>query len=376
LKYPLILATDVYGGRGGIALYNKHLINALCHNKKIKKITVIPRKIFYKIEKIPQKVSFKENTTNSNFNYLFCLFKFFFKKNKYDIIFCCHIHLLPFAWLLSIKYKCPLVLTIYGEEAWKPTKYKFANLLCRKINFLITIRHYTAKKFVKWSKFRINKNNFFYLPNCVDDNKYGLKLKNKKLIKKYNLEKKNIIISCGRLDMEDKYKGVDEIIEILKDLSKKVKNLIYIVIGDGDDKNRLEEKAKFLKVDHSIIFTGRLSEKEKIDYFQLGKLLAMPGSRKGFDRYPYRFVFLEGLASGMQVICSNLKYQPERDDPNVKMLIQVNSFDGFDIINKIVKAIKKKKYIHPLLKNFYFSSFTNKFEKICNIIDNKAQILK
>jgi glycosyltransferase involved in cell wall biosynthesis len=154
LKYPLILSTDVYGGRGGIALYNKHLVNALCQNKDIKKVTVVPRKIFYNIDKIPKKVSFKKNASNSKLKYLLFFLRYFFKKNKFDIIFCCHIHLLPFAWLISLKCKCPLVLIIYGEEAWKPTKYKFANFLCRKINFLITIRHYTAKKFVKWSKFR------------------------------------------------------------------------------------------------------------------------------------------------------------------------------------------------------------------------------
>jgi phosphatidylinositol alpha-1,6-mannosyltransferase len=374
LEYPLIIATDVYGGRGGIATYNKHLINALCQNKDIKSVTVIPRKIFYKVEKIPKKVIFKKIASNSKLNYLFFFFKFFFKKNNYDIIFCCHIHLLPFAWLLSVKYNCPLVLNIYGEEAWKPTKYKLANFLCTKINFLITIRHYTAKKFVKWSRFKINKNNYFYLPNCVEDNKYGLKLKNTQLVKKYNLKKKKIIISCGRLDIEDKHKGVDEIMEILEDLSKKIKNLIYIVIGDGDDKSRLEEKAKFLKVDHLIIFTGHLSEKEKIDYYRLGSLLAMPGSRKNFDRYPYRFVFLEGLASGMQVVCSNLKDQSEINDPNVKMLIQVNPFDRSEMLNKITKAIKKKKYIHSLLKNFYFSSFENKFKNIFNIIKHKKII--
>ena len=172
--------------------------------------------------------------------------------------------------------------------------------------------------------------------------------------------------------MEDKYKGVDEIIEILGDLSKKVKDLIYIVIGDGDDRVRLEEKAKFLKVDHLIIFAGRLSEKEKIDHYRLGNLLAMPGSRKSFDRYPYRFVFLEGLASGMQVVCSNLEDKFELRDANVKMLIQVNPFDRHEMINKIVKAIKKKKYIHPLLKKFYFSSFKNKFEEIYSTIQHNA----
>ena len=100
--------------------------------------------------------------------------------------------------------------------------------------------------------------------------------------------------------------------------------------------------------------------------------MAMPGSRKNFDRYPYRFVFLEGLASGMKVVCSNLKDRSEMNDPNVKMLIQVNPFKRTEMINKIFKAIKEKKYTHPLIKNFYFSSFKNKFDKIFSIIQENA----
>jgi glycosyltransferase involved in cell wall biosynthesis len=182
LKYPLVLSTDVYGGRGGIAQYNRHLIKALCEISEIKEITVIPRKIFYNLEKIPPKVIFKKEFSNSKLKYVIYFFRLIFKKKTHDIIFCNHIHLLPFAWLLKLKYKCKIVLIIYGEEAWNPTKYKLVNFLSKKINYLISIRHYTAKKFVKWSKFKIKKNNFFYLPNCIDHNDYGINLKNKKLV--------------------------------------------------------------------------------------------------------------------------------------------------------------------------------------------------
>lgn len=370
MKHPLVFSTDIYGGRGGIALYNRYLVKALCEINKVKKVTVIPRKIFYDIKKFPSKVIFKKETSNSKLHYIFFFFKLFFKKKKHDLIICGHVHLLPFAWLLKLKYKCQLVLIIYGEEAWNPTKYKFANILCKKINFLITIRHFTAEKFAKWSKFKIQKNNYFYLPNCIEQYKYGLKLRNTTLLKKY--KKKKIIVSCGRLDIEDRFKGVDEILEILEDLSKKIKNLIYIVIGDGNDLKRLKEKANLLNVENLVTFTGYLSEKEKIDYLKLGNLMAMPGSRISFDRYPFRFVFLEALASGMRVICPNFQNKSEINDQNAKMLIQVNPLNKKEMVDKIVKVIQKKKYIHPMLKNFYFRNFKIKIAKILNVIEHNA----
>ena len=151
--------------------------------------------------------------------------------------------------------------TIFGEEACNQTKHKIANLLSREIIYLITIRHYTAKKFLNWSKTKIN--NFYYIPNCVDYKISKNNISNLKLIKKFKLKDKKIIISCGRMDIEDKNKGMDEIIEILNDLSKKINNVFYIIIGDGDDKRRLELKAKKLKESSYIILRKYFRKKKK-----------------------------------------------------------------------------------------------------------------
>ena len=185
---PLILLTDGYGGRGGIAQYNRHLITALSEIKKIKQINVLQRKVIYKLEKIPKKVKLIKNISNSKIKFFLKIINYLFFKKNYDVVFCCHIHLLPFAWVLSKKNRCPLILNIYGEEAWNPTRHKISNFLCSKIDYLCTIRHYTAKKFISWSKTSVKK--YFYIPNCVDEKKFKYKPKNIKLIKKYNLQKK------------------------------------------------------------------------------------------------------------------------------------------------------------------------------------------
>ena len=357
---PLVFLTDCYGGRGGIAQYNRNLLESLSLMKEIKEITIFQRKVVYKKEKIPKKIKLLKNIGNSKFKFLIKSINYLFFGKKHNIIFCCHIHLLPFAWVLSIRNRCPLVLTIYGEEAWGPTKHKISNFLCKRINHLITIRHYTAKKFLNWNKLKNFK--YFYLPNCIDLLKYNNVYKNKKLLSKYQLTNKKIIISCARLDKEDKNKGVDEIIEILEELSKKVKNIVYIIIGDGNDKKRLEVKAKSLNVDHMIKFLGNIDEKKKIEFYKLGHVMAMPGSRKTFDRYPYRFVNLEGLASGMHVLCSNLKYKSDLSDKNIKMLDQVNPNNPKEIIKKLLTLLKKKNKIDSNLKNLSFETFQSKVE--------------
>lgn len=367
MKNVSLFLTDCYGGRGGIAQYNRNLINSLISIKDLNEITIFQRKIVYKSEKIPKKINLISNISNSKVNYILkTIFHSIFGK-KYDIIICCHIHLLPFAWLLSLKNNCPLVLIIYGEEAWKPTKHKISNFFCRKIDHLCSIRHYTAKKFFEWAN--ITNKKYTYLPNCIEPKQYVGKSKNKKIIEKYKLKNKKIIISCARLDQEDKYKGIDETIQALGDISKKIPNIFYIVIGDGNDKKRLEQKAKKLKVDHLILFLGKVKEKTKIDIYKIGHVMSMPGSRKTFDRYPFRFVNLEGLASGMHVLCSELKYKSDLKDENIKMLTQVNPKNQKKIVSKIIYLLNKKKKISPYLKNLYFKYFKKK------VLDLYSEIL-
>ena len=119
----------------------------------------------------------------------------------------------------------------------------------------------------------------------------------------------------------------------------------------------MEQKAKKLKVDHLILFLGKVEEKTKIDIYKIGHVMSMPGSRKTFDRYPFRFVNLEGLSSGMHVLCSELKYKSDLEDKNIKMLTQVNPKQQKKIVSKIIYLLNKKKKISPYLKKFTLQMF-------------------
>jgi len=45
----------------------------------------------------------------------------------------------------------------------------------------------------------------------------------------------------GRLD--ERNKGFDEVLEVLPELRKRIQNLVYLIMGDGKDEERLAEKA-------------------------------------------------------------------------------------------------------------------------------------
>lgn len=367
----IILCTDAYGGRGGIALYNRNFIRAVSSHQQIDKVNVFPRKIYYSMEKVPENVVNNIFASKNKFTYIISIFLHCFKRQNVKVIFCTHIHLLPAAIFLAFRYRCEVRLLVYGRDAWQETRSKISNFFARRLKTFISMRHFTARKLIDWAQLD-REISYYHLPNCIDLNAFSIKEPDISLIKKYKLENKKVIITAGRLDKgDDLRKGFDEVIEALPLIKEKVNNIAYLIIGDGEDTKRLEKKVSDLKLNDVVIFTGYIKEKDKADYFRLGDIFAMPGSNPNFDRYPFRFVFLEALACGLKVIGSELTDQWEIDDPDSKLIIQVNPKDKSDIANAITKELNSNiKTIDPRLKNFSYESYRN---HIHFIIDNLGQ---
>lgn len=358
----IVLCSDAYGGRGGIALYNRNFIKAISSYPNMSKVLVLPRKIYYKSEEMPSNVQNEIRSSKGKISFIFSVLNLCLRKKNIDVIFCTHINLFPLAKLLSYFHKCEVHLLIYGRDAWTKTTYRLTNFLVTKVNSFISMRHYTARKFMCWAN--LSEKEYYHLPNCIDLEKFSIN-SDKSLKKRYNLEGKKVILSAGRLDEDDPRKGFDEIIEVLGDIKKKINNVKYVIIGDGLDKERLIKKAKKYNVIEDIVFTGYVSEVEKLDYFNLGDVFAMPGSNKGFDNYPFRFVFLEALACGLKVIGSKLTDEWEINDPDSSIIIQVDPHNKEEIIESIVECLKlDEKHINERLSNFDYKKFEKKVHMI------------
>lgn len=364
-KRALALVTDAYGGRGGIALYVRNLLQALCDYPEMTRVVAIPRSISYSLEKMPANLDYRINAARSKFKFAYACLRIVFSEPRFDLILCAHIHLLPLALLLSIFYRCPVIPVVYGVEAWTPTRYPIVNYLCRQLKSFISIRRLTVQRLFEWSK--NPHKDYFYLPNCIDKSQYGTKSKNEMLMTRYGITGKTVVMTAGRLDpiTFDTRKGFDEIIEVLPALKERIPNLVYLIMGDGDDKDRLIKKAKRLGVEGIVLFTGYVSDAEKADHYRLADAFAMPGSSPIFDRYPYRFVFLEALACGVPVVGCRLEDPLEINDPDSQLIIQVDPNNKDEIIEGILTALSRPKgAIQPGLEKYYFDSFEVALHKI------------
>ncbi|MBT5303801.1 MAG: glycosyltransferase family 4 protein, partial [Candidatus Scalindua sp.] len=335
----IVLVSDAYGGRGGIALYNRNFLKALCSFPSMEKVVAVPRSITYDLEEMPKKLSYITTAAGSKLKYLKgCVRQTLFGK-RVDLIFCGHLHLLPFAFLLKLRHRCPVIPLIYGVEAWTPTSRWIVNRLCGKVSAFISIRKLTARRFKSWAG--INQAEFFYLPNCIDERQYGVAPKREDLIERFGLQGKKVVMTAGRMDSIefDRRKGFDEVLEVLPNLREQVPDIAYLIVGDGDDKERLARKADELGVGDIVKFSGYVDDSEKADYYRLADVFVMPGSNPIFDRYPFRFVFLEALACGVPVVGCKLEDESEANDADAKaLIIQVAPENKQSIINGILKG--------------------------------------
>jgi len=178
---------------------------------------------------------------------------------------------------------------------------------------------------------------------------------------RYGIRGKTVVMTAGRLDTgHDLCKGFDEMLEVLQELRKRIPKLVYLVMGDGDDRKRLEDKARHLGVADLTVFTGYVPEAEKADHYRLADVFAMPGSNPEFDRYPYRFVFLEALACGVPVVGCRLEDAQEANEPESRLIIQVDPNDKRAIVEGVMTALSRHAgTVQQGIERFYFGVFSS-----------------
>jgi phosphatidylinositol alpha-1,6-mannosyltransferase len=295
----VMLLTDGFGSLGGISKFNRDFMQALDVSAVTERVYALPRLIPDPIdEPIPESVVYDQKAARGKFAFLRRVLWYAWRGSKPDIVICGHLNLLPAAWLMARLRGARLVLIIHGIEAWKP-RGRSIRFMLRSVNSTIAVSRYTARRFSAWSK--VSPDQFFILPNCVDVSLFFPEPRNSALAARYGLQDNKVILTVGRIASQERYKGVDEVIESMPELTRRFPTLKYMVVGDGDDRSRLERKAQSLGVSEQVVFTGRIPEHEKISHYSLADAYVMPSYGEGFG-----IVFLEAVACGVPAIGSKV----------------------------------------------------------------------
>src|SRR5947207_4870055 len=181
----LVLLTDAFGGHGGIAKFNRDLLNALCAYPDIEEVTALPRTIAGDAGGLPDRLIYETQAARGKSTYVYRLGRLLAQRNSFDGVICAHIHLLPLAALAARRYGAPLILIVHGIEAWRPPRVSGLRQSLQSVNTFVSVSLLTKQRFLEWAPLREEQGHI--IPDCVDLSKYGPGPKPPHLIERYRL---------------------------------------------------------------------------------------------------------------------------------------------------------------------------------------------
>lgn len=361
-KRALMLLSDAYGGHGGIAKFNRDFLRAATSHPGYREIIAVPRLQPGSVGKrLPSKLRWDTGGLGGKIRYGLHFVRGLARDRRYELVVCGLINMLPLALVARAATHAPLLLIIHGIEAWRPRRSVFVNRLVRKVDYVIAVSETTKERFVAWSGFSAEQ--VVVIPNCVDSHRFHPMPKNPKLVKRYGLDGRKVLMTLARLDSRERYKGVDQILEIMPMLVEKAPDLVYLVVGDGDDRDRLAQKAKALDPDEHVIFAGHVPEEEKVDHYNIADAFAMPGWGEGFG-----IAYLEAMACGVPVVGSILDGSKDALRGG-KLGVLVDPRDANDVRRGILEALSTPRGVPAGLEYF---SYPRNEGRLKDILDHIA----
>jgi phosphatidyl-myo-inositol dimannoside synthase len=359
----LVLATDAFGGHGGIAKFNRDLLRALCVYPACSEVVAVPRHVPHPMEPLPAKLTYVTSGLKGKLHYTAAVLKVALRSPGFDLVVCGHIHLLSLAFLLRLWVRAPTVLVIHGVEAWEPKSRALNTYLVKKVSAFVSVSELTKQRFLEWTQ--ADGKRGFLLPNAIELERFGPGPKNKALIDRYGLAGKTVLMTLGRMASRDRYKGFDEMLELLPILVKDILNVAYLIVGDGPDRRRLEEKAKSLGMDEHVVFAGLNPRGREGGSLRPGRRLRHAESGEGFG-----IVHLEAMACGIPAVVASKVDGSREAVRNGALGILVDPSDQEDVKTGVLEALNRLKGVVP--EGLDYFSYGNFERRLHRIVENVA----
>jgi glycosyltransferase involved in cell wall biosynthesis len=212
------------------------------------------------------------------------------------LIFATHPNLAPAGWLVKKRTGARLAVVAWGIDVWKPLPLHRRWPL-RRADAVLAISRYTAEQ-VK-DVLGVSAARVHLLPLALDPAFWERAQNAGEVRLPAGFPQGRTLLTVTRLAANEGYKGVDTVIRALPELARVIPDVHYVVVGDGDDRPRLEALARTLGVADRVHFLGRLEAESPglIGCYSSCDAFVMPSRGEGFG-----LVFLEAMAFGKPVV--------------------------------------------------------------------------
>lgn len=238
-----------------------------------------------------------------------------------DLIICTHLALGPVGWFAAGFGGRPYWVVVHGIEAWGVLpRWKHAAL--RRAGKVIVTSAFNREQVVK--RHQIEEERIASLPCALDETLLNMEPARDGL-NCHLSDDRRVVLSVARMAAVECYKGHEIVLQALASVAAKVPNVTYIIVGDGDDRARLESLAKQLGVATHVVFTGEVSDAELASIYRRSEIFVLPARTVIDDHHPkgegFGIVFLEAMAFGKAVVGPNYGAPAELIGPGIMGLL-------------------------------------------------------
>ncbi len=213
------------------------------------------------------------------------------------------------------------------------------------------------------------------IPNSVDTNAFFPVGYDEEIACRYGLKNKKVY---GFIGSFYHYEGIDLLIDAFSIMLKRDKNIILLLVGEGPEYLKLQDKVKEMNLEGTAIFVGRVPHEQIKRYYSVIDTLVYPRKKMRLTELVTPLKPLEAMAMGKVVVGSNVGGIKELITHNQNgLLFKAGSVDSLytllDGLNQYTKNINeivinaqetiRKKYTWQSAVGRYIPLYTNLIKK-------------
>ncbi len=270
--------------------------------------------------------------------------------SDFDVVHVCtwYSHICMIFAQVAFEKKVPFIISSWGSLLPNARKLKGSQkwvadqMYTKKI-----LKHATGFQSVgeserkEFLKLGATPESIYRLDNPVELEKFEL-IKKENILKKYNIDGKKFLLFLGRINEK---KGIELLLESFVNILKKEKGLFLILAGSGTKEYQVEIKKLVSKLglEKNVIFTGLVTENEKIELLKLASLFVLTSHS---DVHP--IAVQDALTMSLPVVITEACDYPEVKEYDAGIIVDE---DSDQITNVILDIINNEERLREMSKN-------------------------
>jgi glycosyltransferase involved in cell wall biosynthesis len=273
------------------------------------------------------------------------------KSRKSDFIICWHINYAPVCAIAKRLFGIKFLVFLHGLEGWN-IKNSIKISALKESKFIITISSFTKKKILE--KIPELEKKIIVVNPGVNEEIFKPRKKQTALKKRFGITSEKIILTVSRMTVWEKNKGILKVINSIPKLEEKGIKVKYFIVGEGELLQEFKNAAFEKGVGEKVVFIGKVSDNELINYYNLCDLFVMPSKKEGFG-----LVFTEAAACGKPSIGGNKDGSTDSIIEG-KTGILIDPDNQEQLVNAIEKTLNGKEFNAKKIRKEAVSRFGKK----------------